>query len=46
VKSGLETGYVTVQCDLDAKCSISGRIDVGLPGGQPRPTPSAKATAP
>jgi hypothetical protein len=46
VKSGLETGYATVQCDLDAKCSISGRIDVGLPGGQPRPAPSAKATAP
>jgi hypothetical protein len=35
VKSGLQTGYVTVQCELDARCSISGRVDVGRPGGQP-----------
>jgi hypothetical protein len=41
VASGLQTGYVTVQCELDARCSISGRVDVGLPGGQPGPAPGS-----
>jgi hypothetical protein len=41
VKSGLQTGYATVQCELDARCSISGRVDVGLPGGQPGPAATA-----
>jgi len=34
-ESGLQTGYVTVECGLDAACTISGRTDVGLPGGLP-----------
>lgn len=33
--SGLETGYATVSCDLSGTCTISGRTDVGLPGGLP-----------
>ncbi len=37
-ESGLETGFVTVSCSLEADCSISERTDVGLPGGKPRPT--------
>ncbi|MGH3412568.1 MAG: hypothetical protein ACRDPH_05765 [Marmoricola sp.] len=36
-RSGLETGYATIRCDLAARCSISRRTDVGLPGGLPRP---------
>ncbi|MDT7614330.1 MAG: hypothetical protein QOF00_1777 [Pseudonocardiales bacterium] len=35
VDSGLPTGYVTVECALDARCTISDRVDVGLPGGKP-----------
>jgi hypothetical protein len=34
---GLETGFVTVSCSLEANCTISERTDVGLPGGKPRP---------
>jgi hypothetical protein len=34
--SGLQTGYATVECDLEASCTISDRVNVGLPGGQPR----------
>jgi hypothetical protein len=34
-ESGLPTGYVTVECALDGTCSISDRVDVGLPGGKP-----------
>jgi hypothetical protein len=44
VKSGLQTGYATIECGVDARCTISDRVDVGLPGGQPRPvlgTPAA-----
>ena len=37
-ESGLETGFVTVNCSLEADCTISERTDVGLPGGKPRPT--------
>ena len=37
VASGLETGFATVVCDLEGVCSISGRTDVGLPGGMPGP---------
>ena len=33
--TGLQTGYVTVECGLDASCTISDRTDVGLPGGVP-----------
>jgi len=36
-ESGLETGFVTVSCSLEANCTISERTDVGLPGGKPRP---------
>ena len=36
-ESGLETGFVTVSCSLEADCTISERTDVGLPGGKPRP---------
>jgi hypothetical protein len=35
VKTGLQTGYATVECDLQGRCSISDRVDVGLPGGVP-----------
>jgi hypothetical protein len=35
-ESGLQTGYATVECGLDATCTISDRVNVGLPGGQPR----------
>ncbi|MGI9155618.1 MAG: hypothetical protein ACR2FG_03140 [Marmoricola sp.] len=34
-ESGLETGYATIRCGLDGGCRISGRVDVGLPGGKP-----------
>ncbi|MGY2877122.1 hypothetical protein ACVW00_004312 [Marmoricola sp. URHA0025 HA25] len=34
-ETGLQTGYVTVECGLDATCTISDRTDVGLPGGRP-----------
>ena len=34
--SGLQTGYVTVECGLGGQCAVSDRVDVGLPGGQPR----------
>jgi hypothetical protein len=37
VESGLETGYATISCGLDGGCSISDRVDVGLPGGKPLP---------
>jgi hypothetical protein len=37
-ETGLQTGYVTVECGLDATCAISDRTDVGLPGGRPRLT--------
>jgi hypothetical protein len=36
-QTGLQTGYVTVECDLDATCTVSDRTDVGLPNGLPRP---------
>lgn len=35
VDSGLQTGYATVECDLEGQCTVSDRVDVGLPGGQP-----------
>lgn len=35
VKTGLQTGYATVECDLQGRCTISARVDVGLPGGKP-----------
>ena len=35
VETGLQTGYATVLCDLQGQCSISDRVDVGLPGGRP-----------
>ena len=35
VESGLETGFATISCGLDGNCTISDRVDVGIPGGQP-----------
>lgn len=35
VETGLQTGYVTVSCDVSASCTVSERVDVGLPGGVP-----------
>ena len=35
VDSGLQTGYATVECQTDGTCSISERVDVGVPGGDP-----------
>ena len=29
------TGYATVTCDVQGRCSVSRRTDVGLPGGLP-----------
>jgi hypothetical protein len=40
-ETGLQTGYVTVECDLNASCTVSDRVDVGLPGGEPRPVAGA-----
>jgi hypothetical protein len=36
-ESGLQTGYATVECGIDARCTVSDRVEVGLPGGKPRP---------
>ncbi len=44
VDSGLQTGYATVECGLDASCTISPRVDVGLPGGQPGKVGGAPAS--
>jgi len=30
MESGLQTGYATVTCDLDGRCSFTDRVDVGL----------------
>ena len=35
VTSGLQTGYASLTCEVDARCTLSDRVDVGLPGGQP-----------
>jgi len=43
-ETGLETGYVTVECGLDATCTISDRVDVGLPGGRPGTVAGAPAS--
>jgi hypothetical protein len=34
-ESRLATGYATITCDVGGRCTISDRVDVGLPGGQP-----------
>ena len=34
-KSGLQTGFATISCSTDGECTVSDRVDVGLPGGQP-----------
>jgi hypothetical protein len=49
-KSGLQTGYVDIDCATDGACAISDRVEVGLPGGEPEvvetpalsPSPSAQ----
>ena len=45
-KTGLQTGYVDIDCATDGTCTISDRIDLGLPGGEPEvvetPTPSPR----
>jgi hypothetical protein len=45
-ETGLQTGYVTIQCGLDGTCTVSDRVDVGLPGGQPRPVIGTPAQLP
>jgi hypothetical protein len=45
-ETGLQTGYATVLCDLDGRCTISDRVDVGLPGGKPAPVSATTPTAP
>jgi len=30
-ESGLQTGYATITCDLDGRCGVTDRVDVGLP---------------
>ena len=37
-RSGLQTGYVTISCSTDGDCTVSDRVDVGLPSGQPQAT--------
>jgi hypothetical protein len=43
-KTGLQTGYVDIDCATYGACTFSDRVDVGLPGGEPEvvetPTPS------
>lgn len=47
--SRLQTGYATISCGTEGDCTVSDRVDVGLPGGQPEvvelperdPTPAA-----
>ena len=34
--SGLQTGYATIRCGTDGECTVSDRVDVGLPGGRPQ----------
>jgi hypothetical protein len=36
-KSGLQTGFATISCSTDGECTVSDRVDVGLPGGEPKP---------
>lgn len=45
-ESGLQTGYATVQCGIDARCTVSGRVEVGLPGGEPGTTARPPTTPP
>jgi hypothetical protein len=45
-ETGLATGYATVECALDATCTISDRVDVGLPGGKPGSVTGTPATTP
>jgi hypothetical protein len=45
MKTGLQTGYATVECDLQGQCTISDRVDVGLPGGRPGAVTSPGAAA-
>jgi len=35
-KSGLQTGYVSISCGTEGDCTVSDRVDVGLPGGEPQ----------
>jgi hypothetical protein len=35
-KSGLQTGYVSISCGIEGDCTVSDRVDVGLPGGEPQ----------
>lgn len=35
VTSGLQTGYASLTCSVAATCTLSDRVDVGLPGGEP-----------
>ena len=44
--TGLQTGYATVLCDLDGRCTISDRVDVGLPGGKPGEATDTTPAAP
>jgi hypothetical protein len=46
VESGLQTGYATVECNLNAECTVSDRVDVGLPGGQPGAVAGTPAPSP
>jgi len=44
--SGLATGYATIACDQRGDCSVSGRSDVGLPGGEPLVVTTEDAASP
>ena len=34
-ETGLQTGFATVSCDIEGRCEVTGRTDVGLPSGAP-----------
>lgn len=42
VDSGLATGFATISIAVNGECTIIDRVDVGLPGGQPRELRAAR----
>ncbi|MEP9364929.1 hypothetical protein ABLE68_18345 [Nocardioides sp. CN2-186] len=44
-KSGLQTGYASIQISTDGTVTVQDRISLGLPGGQPAPRDSLRLSA-
>ena len=44
-KSGLQTGYASIQIGTEGSVTVQDRISVGLPGGQPAPRDSLRLPA-